>query len=339
MAGASTLRVVQAPRFVLDAVCVSCTAPEDDPSTFASSDHWKLVLHPDQTVPGSVLVVSRRHVPKLGALTEGEASEFFGVAAMLERAMESSLGATMVNFSCLRNWAFRSGAPEPPLLDGRPNPHVHWHVAPRYASPMVFAGEEFVDRCFGEELAWERRRVSSSVQDELIERLTIGLGLVRTSRAPEADEMLVVSGQQMPDEVDRLLRDVPEWFGIPESNDAYVEAARSLPTWAALVDGDVVGVCVVRRHNAVSAEIELLVVGRAHHRAGVGRRLVEAVERDLVASGVRMLQVKTFGPSGESEEYERTRAFYRAVGFIALEENMDIWGKDNPCLISVKPIG
>ena len=83
-----------------------------------------------------------------------------------------------------------------------------------------------------------------------------------------------------------------EWFGIPELNAAYVEAARSLPTWAAVVDGEVVGVCVVRHHHPVPAEIELLAVGRANHRAGVGRRLVEAVERDLVASGVRVLQTK-----------------------------------------------
>ena len=38
-------------------------------------------------------------------------------------------------------------------------------------------------------------------------------------------------------------------------------------------------------------------VGRARHRGGIGRRLVGTVEHDLVASGVRMLQVKTFGPT------------------------------------------
>jgi len=54
---------------------------------------------------------------------------------------------------------------------------------------------------------------------------------------------------------------------------------------------------------------------------------------------VRLLQVKTFGPSGESQEYERTRAFYERMGFLALEERTDIWDADNPCLISVKPLG
>lgn len=143
----------------------------------------------------------------------------------------------------------------------------------------------------------------------------------------------------MPDDVDRLLRRLPEWFGVPEANLAYVDAARSLPTWAAVLDDEVVGVCLVRHHNALAAEIELLAVGRAHHGAGIGRRLVDVVGRDLGAMGVKLLQVKTFGPSGESEEYERTRAFYAAVGFVPLEERTDIWGPDNPCLISVKVLG
>jgi hypothetical protein len=55
-------------------------------------------------------------------------------------------------------------------------------------------------------------------------------------------------------------------------------------------------------------------------------------------SGVGLLQVKTFGPSGQSPEYERTRDFYESLGFLPLEERTDIWGPDNPCLISVKPI-
>lgn len=149
--------------------------------------------------------------------------------------------------------------------------------------------------------------------------------------------MRIVTGRQVPDDVRRLLGGLPEWFGRPESNDAYVESARTLPTWAAVSDsGEVVGVCVVRHHTPVSSEIELLAVDRALHRSGIGRRLVEAVERDAVTLGVQVLQVKTFGPSGDSAEYALTRRFYEALGFLPMEENLDIWGDDNPCLILVK---
>jgi GNAT superfamily N-acetyltransferase len=140
-----------------------------------------------------------------------------------------------------------------------------------------------------------------------------------------------------PDAVAALLRDLPEWFGIEEAVRGYIEAARTLPGAAAIAGDDIVGVCLVRRHTDVAAEIELLAVRRDLHRQAIGRRLLQCIEADLLADGVRLLEVKTFGPSGDSAEYERTRAFYRACGFLPLEERTDIWGPENPCLISVKP--
>ena len=148
----------------------------------------------------------------------------------------------------------------------------------------------------------------------------------------------IVTGEQWPDDLERLLRDLPEWFGIEQSILDYVDAARTLPTVAAVLDGNVVGVCVVRHHNAVAAEIEVLAVDRVLHRRGIGRRLLDRVETELRASGVRLLQVKTRGPSAESEEYARTRSFYESSGYLPLEERTDIWGPENPCLILVKPL-
>jgi len=148
----------------------------------------------------------------------------------------------------------------------------------------------------------------------------------------------IASGSQWPAEVDAILRELPEWFGIEQSVLDYVDAARNLPTTAALHGDEVVGVCLVHRHTPVAAEIELLAVRPAWHRHGVGRRLVDAVETELVAAGVELLQVKTRGPSAPSQEYERTREFYVALGFLPLEERTDIWGAENPCLILVKPL-
>lgn len=149
----------------------------------------------------------------------------------------------------------------------------------------------------------------------------------------------VECARQWPDEISRLLRSLPEWFGIEQSIVEYTAAARTLPTTVALKEDELVSACVVRRHTEVSAEIEVLAVARAFHRQGIGRLLVARVEADLARDGVHLLEVKTRGPSGESEPYERTRAFYRALGFLPLEERFDIWGPDNPCLICVKPLG
>ena len=152
-------------------------------------------------------------------------------------------------------------------------------------------------------------------------------------------ELVIETGGRWPEAVEQLLRGLPEWFGIEEANRAYVDSARVLPSTAAVVDGEIVGVGLVRRHNPFSAELDLLAVRRDFHRLGIGRRVLDRIVADLRSDGVKLLQVKTFGPSGSSAEYERTRRFYEAVGFVPLEERTDIWGPGNPCLIMVQPIG
>jgi GNAT superfamily N-acetyltransferase len=149
--------------------------------------------------------------------------------------------------------------------------------------------------------------------------------------------------------VDRLLRTLPGWFGIESSNIGYVAAARRLPTylaWPAASDardlasgsGDQpAGVLLAERHFPAAAEIHLLAVQPDLHHRGAGRALVGALERDLVAEGVRLLQVKTLGPSDPDEGYQRTRQFYSAMGFEPLEEITGLW-PGNPCLIMVKPL-
>lgn len=76
-------------------------------------------------------------------------------------------------------------------------------------------------------------------------------------------------------------------------------------------------------------------VRRNRHGQGLGSALLEAAEAYLTARGVEYLQVKTLGPSHPDEGYARTRAFYEARGFVALEELLGLWGH-NPCLLLVK---
>jgi len=68
----------------------------------------------------------------------------------------------------------------------------------------------------------------------------------------------------------------------------------------------------------------------------VGRALVQALEDDLVADGCQLLQVKTLGPSHQDAGYKLTRQFYLGMGFVPVEELIDFWGPQNPCLIMIK---
>jgi GNAT superfamily N-acetyltransferase len=150
-----------------------------------------------------------------------------------------------------------------------------------------------------------------------------------------------------------ILEELPEWFGIDRFTHEYVEAAAKFPNYVAVDGGgvdaggadgggeipfeDVLGVLLLDQRYPTSAEVHLLAVRRKHHRAGIGRTLLERVEEDLRAQGVRLLSVKTLGPSASDPGFDRTRAFYAACGFHPVEEFPDLWA-DKPCLLMVKAL-
>ncbi len=138
---------------------------------------------------------------------------------------------------------------------------------------------------------------------------------------------------------EHILLSLPEWFGIEESNRAYVRDLETLPSYVAIVDGEVAGFLSLKHHFHTASEIHVLAVERSQHRRGVGRALFEKAEADLREAGVPLLQVKTLGPSDADEAYGKTREFYLALGFLPLEETTALWGPENPSLIMVKVLG
>jgi GNAT superfamily N-acetyltransferase len=137
------------------------------------------------------------------------------------------------------------------------------------------------------------------------------------------------------DDVELILRALPEWFGIESAIRDYVADARSRSVLGAFVDGLAIGVLVVHQSTRVSTELHLLAVDPRFHGQGAGSALLSVAEDRLRESGARLLHVKTLGPSHPSEHYARTRGFYERRGFIPMEERNDIW-PGNPCLLMVK---
>jgi GNAT superfamily N-acetyltransferase len=140
------------------------------------------------------------------------------------------------------------------------------------------------------------------------------------------------------DACEAVLARVPEWFGIEESNRAYIESLRRLPAFVAIDNaGTVVGVAAVERFaSEPAAELIVMAVDPSLHRHGYGRALVAAVERWCRDNDVEWLHVKTRGPSTYDDNYEKTRRFYRAVGFVPIFESLTEWGPENAALIQVK---
>ena len=58
--------------------------------------------------------------------------------------------------------------------------------------------------------------------------------------------------------VAEVLKDLPEWFGIPESTQAYIEGAKDLQVWAAFQESDLLGFVSLSYSSEDCAEIDCL---------------------------------------------------------------------------------
>ena len=135
-----------------------------------------------------------------------------------------------------------------------------------------------------------------------------------------------------------ILAGLPEWFGIAEANQAYIEILGKIPTAVALLDQDLLGFIGLERHNPKSMEIHVLATHKDHHNLGIGSALVAWSESCCRDEGILWLHVKTRGPSTPDPYYERTRGFYMANGFDVLFESQSLWGPQDAALILVKKV-
>jgi len=149
---------------------------------------------------------------------------------------------------------------------------------------------------------------------------------------------IVPYGPEFGDACGALIAALPEWFGIPDSNAAYLRNLALLPSWVALTDGELVGAATLERHFPASFEVHFMAVHPAHHRHGVGRALLDRLESEARAGGAGWLLVRTLGPSHPDVFYARTRAFYESAGFTPLFETAAFWGTANPAVVLVKAL-
>lgn len=219
--------------------------------------------------------------------------------------------------------------------------HAYSRVSRRSASMLATWTEARAEGSSNREYArGDRLRLSR-------DRCTGSLGLCQ--RRMSASDVVVLERHDHA-AVERLLRALPDWFGMEEALLEYVRHSASHPTYLAYprlaagrgvatdpASSDVIGILVAERHFPAAAEIHLMAVDPSWHRQGVGRSLLEAAEAALRADGVRHLQVKTLGPTDPDPFYARTRQFYAANGFDPLEENHDLW-PGSPCLLMIKTL-
>ncbi len=115
--------------------------------------------------------------------------------------------------------------------------------------------------------------------------------------------------QHRQDELEAILRTLPEWFGIEESLMAYARDTLELPTFVVELGQHALGFISLREHFRVSWEVSCMAVAAEARGRGLGTALLEHAERWAISQGARYLQVKTLAASHPSPEYRETRAF------------------------------
>jgi len=122
--------------------CPICSWSPDNPDYLLLNEtqYWRICLAPNQSLLGTCVISLKRHTGDLANLTDEEFLEFLQVVRNVEASITSAFGATMFNWSCYMNHAYR---------ENPPNPHIHWWAVPRYNHTVEFQGLHFEDPHFG----------------------------------------------------------------------------------------------------------------------------------------------------------------------------------------------
>lgn len=92
-------------------------------------EHWLVLVRSEQITAGSLVVACRGEETSFGQLPREACAELADVTADLERTLAAELVYDKINYLMLM------------MVD----PHVHFHVLPRYAAEREVCGVRFVD--------------------------------------------------------------------------------------------------------------------------------------------------------------------------------------------------
>lgn len=98
-------------------------------SAVAEYGRWAVLLRPQQATLGALVLVCREEATAFAEISPGAFDEFGTAVRDVEAALRRAFAYDKINYLMLM------------MVD----PHVHFHVLPRYAGPRDFAGVVFND--------------------------------------------------------------------------------------------------------------------------------------------------------------------------------------------------
>lgn len=134
-----------------------------------------------------------------------------------------------------------------------------------------------------------------------------------------------------------ILNDLPNWFGLPDCTNDYIQECKELPFWCAEMSDNVVGFIALKETSKFTSEVFVMGVMLDNHHLGIGTKLYESCESYAIQKGYDFMQVKTV-KEGTYQEYDQSNAFYKKMGFKELECFPTLWDETNPCQILIKSL-
>lgn len=136
-----------------------------------------------------------------------------------------------------------------------------------------------------------------------------------------------------------VLEKLPEWFGNKQALDNYAVKAAELSYWAALnKENKCIGFFTVKIYYGHTGDIFVCGVLPEYHRNGIGKALYNIAESYLIQNGCKYIIVKTLSDAVSYQPYDRTREFYKSLGFEPLITLTEMWDDENSCLVMIKPL-
>ena len=131
-----------------------------------------------------------------------------------------------------------------------------------------------------------------------------------------------------------ILEALPEWFGITESREEYIQDSLGKIFFCAFKNEKPVGFLYLKETGKDTVELAVMGVLKEYHQKGIGRKLFECAKKIVSNKGYSFIQVKTV-QMGKYEDYDKTNMFYLSLGFKELEVFPTLWDEANPCQIYV----
>lgn len=144
----------------------------------------------------------------------------------------------------------------------------------------------------------------------------------------------IKDGNQKEEIARKILTNLPDWFGIPESTEEYIHNSKDMAFWADIEDEKVRGFVALNETSPYTVELYVMGVLKEFHREKIGKRLFQHCYNYSKKQGYVFMQVKTV-KEGCYEEYDRTIAFYKNIGFKEFECFPTLWDEWNPCQVYV----